>query len=157
MKKSDYTRSTAECRFPDLRPKFIQYVKKYMEDYKLGGIENEVLHCYETTNLKKGFLGRTETNYTVICITTRFLFWGIIYDKKESGVAAAKWSDLSEIWSWEESEMGKVMGDSGVEVYGFIYLSSHRSKWFIGLGKDEAGTRCMNLLKEFVKNNKTIN
>jgi hypothetical protein len=149
MKKSDFTRSTVECGFSSLRPKFIEYMRKYIEEHKLENIEKEVLHCFQTTNLKKGFLGKIKTSYTDICITTRFLFWAII-DEKETGVAAAQWSDISEIWDWEATESGKMIEDSGVELFGFIYLWSKRGRWFIGLGNDIAGKKCRELLKEAI-------
>jgi hypothetical protein len=150
MKKSDYTRSTTECRFNNLKPSFIQAVKKYAVDYKLGDIEKEVLHCFETTNIKKGFLGKIKTSYTEICITKRFLFWMVVMNENEIGTGAAQWIDISEIFDWETTEMGKLFEDHGVDVFGFMYLASHRSKWFIGLGDDDAGHRCAKLLKEMM-------
>jgi len=151
MKKSDYTRSTAEWTYADLNPKFHIYIRKYSEVNGLENIENEVLQCFVTTNFKKGFLGRVKTNYTVICITNRFLFWGIIEDDKETGIGGAKWEEISEIRDWETSEMGKLVADSGVDIFGFIYKASRRSSWFIGLGKDNAGDKCRRAMKEMLK------
>jgi hypothetical protein len=146
MKKSEYSRSTAELKFSELRPKFISYFQKYLEENKLEILESDIRFCFETTNEKKKFFGGVETNYTVICLTNNFLFWGIIHDKKESGIAAAKWEDISEIWDWKDTAMGQFMQESGVELFGFIYLWSKRGKWFIGLGNDEAGLKCKKLL-----------
>lgn len=151
MKKSDYTRSTIECDFAEVKPKFTADLKKYAEINNLGEIEKEGRFCFETTNSKKGFLGRIKTNYTVICITKRFLFWAIIDDKKDSGMAAAQWSDISEIWDWEETEMGKLYQDQGVELFGFIYLWSKRSRWFIGIDKSEAGQKCRAIMKKLIE------
>jgi hypothetical protein len=72
MKKSEYTRSTKDCRYDELKPLIRSEVRAYAEEYKLGDVENEILYCFETTNQKKGFLGRVKTNYTEICITKRF-------------------------------------------------------------------------------------
>ena len=151
MKKSDYTRSTVECRYDELKPVFRREVKKYAEENKLGDVENEVLHCFETTNHKKGFLGRVKTSYTEICITKRFLFWNIVADKDEEGVGKAQWSDVLEVRSWEESELGKLVEGSGVEMFGFLFRASRRGTWFIGLGNDDAGRKCTALLKEMIK------
>ncbi|MCU0372757.1 MAG: hypothetical protein MUE56_05895 [Ignavibacteria bacterium] len=148
MKKSNFTRSTAERTFADLPQKFHKYLKKYTEIHKIENSDNEVLQCFVTTNLKKRFLGRVKTTYTVICITKQFLFWGIIDDNKDTGIAGAKWEELSEIRDWENSEMGRIVEDSGVEIFGFIYRSSRRSTWFLGLGKDNAGDNCRAVLKE---------
>lgn len=150
MKKSDYTRSTAERPYADLHPKFHHYIRKYAEINGLENIENEVLQCFVTTNLKKGFFGKAKTNYTVICITKRFLFWGIIDDDKETGIGGAKWEEISEIRDWETSEMGKMVMDSGVDIFGFIYKASRRASWFIGLGNDSAGSKCRVVLKEII-------
>lgn len=151
MKKSDYSRTTRSCSFNDLKSGFIKGIKTYAEQYNLGDVISEVQHCFETTNTKKGFLGKIKTNYTEICITSKFLFWNIVNDENESGVAAAKWSDISEINDWEKTEMGKMVEDSGVEMYGFIHMSSHRSRWFIGLGNDDAGKQCRTLLNNSLK------
>lgn len=153
MKKSDYSRSTAECRFGNFKPCFIQGIKEYAERHKLGDIEKEVLYCFETTNIKKGFLGRIKTSYTEICITKRFLFWNTIIKDNEVSTAAAQWIEITKISDWETSEMGKTfIEDHGVEVFGFLYLASHRSTWFIGLGDDHAGKSCRNVLREMIAN-----
>jgi hypothetical protein len=156
MKKSEYTRSTVECRYDELKPVFRNNVRLYAEDYKLGDVENEVLHCFETTNLKKGFLGRVKTNYTEICFTKRFLFWIIVKDKDDEGVGAAQWADIVEVREWADTEMGQVLEESGVELFGFLYRASRRCTWFIGIGKDDAGNKCASLLKEFIKKDLTI-
>lgn len=148
MKKSPYTRSTVETRFHDLHPKFVGYLRSYAELYKLGEIEQDVRNCFVTTNKKKGLLGGTHTDCTVVCMTGRFLFWGIISDKKETGVAAAQWSEISEIRDWNNSAMGAVMEDQGVELLGFIYQASKRASWFIGLDNGSAGMKCRTLLQE---------
>jgi hypothetical protein len=128
-------------------------VKVYAEEYKLGDVENEVLYCFETTNQKKGFLGRVKTNYTEICITKRFLFWVIADDKDKPGVGAAQWVDIEDVREWADSEMGKLFEESGVELFGFLYRASRRGTWFIGLGNDDAGRKCTAMLKEMVKEN----
>jgi hypothetical protein len=150
MKKSDYSRSTIKCKFEDFKPKFIQYFKNYINLHKLGEIEKEVLHCFETTNIRKGFLGKTQTSYLEIFLTKRFLIWGVIFDKKETGIAAAQWNEISEIQDWETSQFGKMIEDHGLEMFGFIYQSSERGKWFIGLGNDEAGRECRKIMKELI-------
>ena len=150
MKKSPYTRSTAEIRFQDLHPKFIGYLRSYAELHKLGEIEQDVRSCFVTTNRKKGLLGGVQTDFTVVCMTGRFLFWGIISDKKETGVAAAQWSEISEIRDWKDSSMGAVMEDQGVEILGFIYQDSKRGFWFIGLDNEPAGMKCRALLQEMI-------
>jgi hypothetical protein len=153
MKKSEYTRSTAECRYDEMKPAFIKSIRAYTDEYKLGNVENEILNCFETTNLKKGFLGKVKTNYTEICITKKFLFWGIYTDKDEEGVGAAQWTDISEVREWKDSEMGKLIDESGVEMFGFLYRASRRGTWFIGLGNDDAGRKCTALFKVIVGKN----
>lgn len=150
MKESNFKRSTEEIRFENLHLKFIRYFRQYIELHQLGDIEKEVERCFVTTNLKKGFLGKMTTDYTVICITKQFLFWGIIKDKKETGIAAAKWNEITEIHDWETLPHGKIRPDHGLELHGFIYQASRRSFWFIGLGNDEAGNACRKYLKELL-------
>jgi len=150
MKKSDYARSTMECKFDALKPAFINELKTFATKHKLGSVENEVINCFETMNIKKGFLGRKQTSYTQICVTKEFLFWDVITDKYKPGVAAAKWTDISEIWNWEETEFGKMIEDHGLEIFGFTYLASERGRWFIGLGNDAAGAKCSQIIKSMI-------
>ncbi len=148
MKQSRYTRKTTECNFEQLHPKFIQYFNTYLEINKLGGIKQDVRHCFITQNEKRTLFGSIKITYTILCLTTGYLFWSIIDPKKEGWVSAAKWEEITQVTDWEDSEMGKVMFDHGVELFGFILFASRRSRWFIGLGPDESGNRCRTLLKE---------
>ncbi|MDD5361899.1 MAG: hypothetical protein PHN88_07180 [Ignavibacteria bacterium] len=153
MKKSEYTRSTVERRYDEMKPAFIKIITKYAEEHKLGNIENEILNCFETANLKKGFFGKIKTNYTEICITKRFLFWGVFTDKDEQGVGAAQWTDISEVREWKDSDMSNLIEESGVEMLGFLYRASSRGTWFIGLGNDDAGRKCTALFKVIAAKN----
>jgi hypothetical protein len=150
MKKSEYTRSTRVCRYDEMKPAFRNSIRVYAEEYKLGDVESEILNCFETTNLKKGFLGKIKTSFTEICITKKYLFFGIFTEKDEKGVGAAAWSDISEIREWKDSEMGKLIDESGVEMFGFLYRSSRRGTWFIGLGNDDAGKKCTLIMKNML-------
>lgn len=153
MKKSDFTRSTRECTMSEFKPSFLQCMAKYIEENNIENIENEVEACFETTNLKKGFLGRIKTSHTEICITQRFLFWDIVENKSNSNIAGAQWTELSEIKDWENTEMGKMIEDCGLEIFGFIYRWSRRSTWFIGIDRSEAGMRCRALIKDKIVKN----
>ncbi len=154
MKKSDYTRSTMECKFEEFNPKFLQYLKTYIEVHKLQENDLNALACFETKNLKRGFLGKLKTSYTEICITKRFLFWAIIDEKKESGVAAAQWNEISEIKEWHDTDAGNYVEDFGVELFGFIYQWSKRSRWFIGIENNDAGSKCRELMIELIHPNR---
>lgn len=147
MKKSDYTRLTRECRFEEFKPAFFEYLQKYIQNNGLKEYKMEALACFETTNHKKGFLGKVKTSYTEICITERFLFWATIDEKKETGMAAAQWNEISEIREWEDTEMGKLFEETGLELFGFTYKSSKRGSWFIGIENNEAGRKCKELMK----------
>ena len=150
MRKSDYIRSTAACKFENLKPKFIQYLKAYTQKHKLENIEKEVPQCFEVTNIKTGFLGKEEISYTGICVTKRFLFWGVTFDKKETAVAASQWNEISEIMDYETSEFAKMIEDHGLRFSGFVYQSGESGGWFIGLGEDDAGNKCRKLMKEMI-------
>ncbi len=150
MKKSEYTRSTSERRFDEMKPSFTKNIHAFAEEYKLGDVESEILNCFETTNKKKGFLGRIKTDYTEICITKSYLFFGIFTDKVEDGVGVAQWKDVAEVREWKDSELGKMIEETGVEMFGFLFRSSRRGTWFIGLGNDDAGRKCTDIMKKMV-------
>lgn len=152
MKKSEYTRSTSERRFDEMKPSFRNNIRAFAEEYKFGEVESEILNCFETTNKKKGFLGRIKTDYTEICITKNYLFFGIFTDKVEDGVGVAKWKDIAEVRTWSESTLSRMIEDSGIELFGFLFRSSRRGTWFIGLGNDDAGNKCTAIMKEMVAN-----
>ena len=151
MKKSEYTRSTLERRLDEMKPSFRNNIRAFAEEYKLGDVENDILHCFETTNKKKGFLGRIKTDYTEICITKRYLFFGIFTDKVEEGVGVAEWKDIIEVREWKDSELGSLIEETGVEMFGFLFRSSRRSTWYVALGNDDAGRKCTAIFKEMVK------
>ena len=151
MKKSEYTRSTLERRFDEMKPTFRNNIRIFAEEYKLGDVESEILHCFETTNQKKGFLGRVKTDYTEICITKTYLFFGIFTDKVKEGVGVAEWKDIIEVREWKDSELGSLIEETGVEMFGFLFRSSHRSTWYVALGNDDEGRKCIALMKEMAK------
>lgn len=150
MKKSDYTRTTVECRFEDFQPSFSAYLQKYLRDHAMEESELQPIACFETTSLKKGFWGRVKTTYTEIYLTQRFLFWAHIEPKKESGIAAAQWSEISELREWEDTQMAQLRQEAGIELFGFIYKWSKRSAWFMGLDKSEAAMKCRQLMRELM-------
>ncbi len=154
MKKSDYTRSTLERRFDEMKPTFRNNIRAFAEEYKLGDVENDILHCFETTNKKKGFLGRIKTDYTEICITKRYLFFGIFTDKVKERVGVAEWKDIIEVREWKDSELGKLIEETGVELFGFLFRASRRSTWYMGLGNDDAGSKCTSVMKEMANKDK---
>ncbi|MCX6157984.1 MAG: hypothetical protein NTY74_08420 [Ignavibacteriae bacterium] len=156
MKKSEYIRSTLECRFDEMKPSFRNNVRAFAEEYKLGDVENEIINCFETTNRKKGFLGRIKTDYTEICITKGYLFWGTFTDKAEDGIGAAEWKDMIEVREWKDSELGKLIEESGVEMFGFLFRASHRGTWYIALGNDDAGRKCTSVMKEMANKDVTL-
>jgi len=148
MKKSKYSRRTKEVTFQELQPKFIAYLKKYAEFYSFNSKDLEISHCFETTNDFRGLFGQKKTYHINICFSEKYLFWGHIHSKKETGVAAVKWDEIFEAWDWEKTASGRIYEDSGIEIYGTIYLKSQRSRWLIGLGNDEAGNKVKQLIAE---------
>jgi hypothetical protein len=136
-----------------MKPTFRNNIRAFAVEYKLGDVEREILNCFETTNQKKGFLGRVKTDYTEICITKNYLFFGTFTDKIEEGVGAALWKDVAEVREWKDSELGSLIEETGVEMFGFLFRSSRRSTWYISLGNDDAGKKCCSLFKEMIKEN----
>ena len=75
---NEYTRSTHEGTFDDIRPELLSAIRKHMETYQLGDVESSLLIYCETssTRQKTGlFANRNGTAITGMLVTPKLLVW----------------------------------------------------------------------------------
>lgn len=143
---------TIEVPFSSAPTRFRELLKRYAELNKLGEIESGIHECFVTeTDAPKMFFGGKKTISSIICFHDEYLFWGIIEDKKSDGVVCAKWSELSEVIEWEDSEKAQLADLHGVEIFGFLYMRSQRSTSFLALDKSVSGLKCRQMLKDRIQ------
>jgi len=147
MKNEIFSRSTRECYFDQLNPDLAKAFKdRFLQD-EFPGIESKIITCFETESMRKKLFS-TRTEYSGVILTPDVLVWGMSGIKRNPFAAMAQIKEISEIRDYEKTESCKIMQDTGLELFGFIYLFSKRSTWFIGLGADQSGERCRHLLRE---------
>lgn len=150
MKKSKFQRSTKEVSLSQIHPQFIEYLNEYALMHSLQNEDIRITDCFETSSTYKTFFGKQKVQYTVIGFSENFLFWSNIIPGRRTGMAAVKWNDILEVCNWENTIHGRMMEDSGVEIFGTIYNWVKRSRWGIFLGKDLAADKFRSLLRQRV-------
>lgn len=144
----DYLRSTRECSLDSLNPLLATVIREHIEKYALGDVEAAVLICCETTSTKqkKGlFRSKAEVMLTGMLLTPKWLIWGSIKGDKVLGVLSARLHDI-QVQDYEESDMYKLMADSGIHIDG-LRTSTGPGSAFIGLGAEPAAERFREALK----------
>lgn len=148
----DYLRTTRECEFDDLQPLLVTAIRGHIDRYELGDIEGSALMCCETTSTKKKkglFGGKTEVILTGVVITPQWLIWASGKEGEAPGVLSARLDDIR-VQDYEESEMYKMMQDTGLNVLGLRTGASDLGSVFIGLGPEPAAQRFRAMLKEAI-------
>jgi hypothetical protein len=99
---SDYTRTTRECTFAELRPELIDAIRAYAKRQQWDNWEAEVLACCETST------ERTDTSrldawlngsaaaisHLALIATPDRLIWAYSSDRAPVGVASAQYRDM---------------------------------------------------------------
>ena len=152
MKKLTNNPHTIEIPFESVPTRFKELLRNLAQTLELGNIETGIHECFVTkTDVPKLLFGK-KTIYLVICFHDDFLLWSSIQDKESDGIALAKWSELSEVTEWEDSKKTSLADLHGVEIFGFLYKSSHRSMSFLSIDKSVSGLKCRRMLKERIGN-----
>jgi hypothetical protein len=141
---SDYTRTTRECTFDQLRPELQAAIRERAEQKAMGDLAATATIVCETTSEKKksGLLGKlrggASIQYTAMALTPKWLVWVATDDKGQAG--GVMWARLTDITvtDYAVSPNYKLMPDSGVEVFGLLAEFPERARAFIGLGSEPA-------------------
>jgi len=108
--------------------------------------------CCETTSTKKKsglFGGKAEVIVTGMVITPQWLIWASGKESEPPGVLSARLQDIR-VQDYEESEMYKLMQDTGLNVFGFRTAVEGASSVFIGLGPEPAEQKFRSMLREAI-------
>lgn len=147
----EYQRSTKECTFGALRPELVASIRAYIEKRALGGVENEVVLCAETTSehLKKGLMaklagGGDKIRHTAIVLTPSWLIWANTDEKHGPVTLAVRLKD-AEITDFK-SPLPQIE-DDGLEIVGFMVGATERASAFIGLGPEPAAQKVRETIK----------
>mgnify|MGYP001213536413 FL=1 len=153
MKKITNDPHTIEVPFASAPTRFRELLRNYTEFNKMGDIESGIHECFVTeTDAPRLFFGGKKTLYSIICFHDDYLFWALIEDKKSDDVVCARWSELSAVTEWEDSQKAALADLHGVEIFGFLYMRSQRSTSFLALDKSVSGLKCRKMLKERIGN-----
>jgi hypothetical protein len=147
---SEYTRTTRECAFGELRPELVAVIRHYIAKHKLDHAESEVLLCCETTSQrqKRGLFGRrtgggTETQYSGVLVTPTWLIWATSDPKFGTAAISARLVDI-EVKDYDST----LLPDEGLDIFGFLTDAAERGSIFLGLGRDPAAQKLKHVLRE---------
>jgi len=150
----DYTRTTRECAFEQLRPELVAAIREHVEKHNLGNAEAEALVCCETTSQRRkkpGLISRAlggdpdKVHYTAAIVTPRLLIWGTSGEKRGTAVLSVRLSE-AEARDYASGPFAKMVADSGIDVTGMPSGGLERVTGFIGLGEGLAAERFKEIL-----------
>jgi len=150
LSRKIYSRSTRECKFEDLKTQFLHHLGTYNQRRMIDDIKEDVLFCFQTISHKNRLFFSPEVEFSFVCITKKYLYWGTT-DLTETYISAAKWIEIEEICDWKNSIVAEFSRDYGVMALGLTNLNGYKGQWFIALSDDVVGNKCIQLLKEFVQ------
>ncbi len=148
---SDYTRTTRECTFDQLRPELSTALRERAEQKQLGDLAATATIVCETTSEKKksGFIGKLRggaIQHTAIILTPKWLVWVATDDRGQAG--GVMWARLRDITATDYATTPnyRLMPDSGVQVFGLLAEFPERAQAFIGLGNETAAVHFRHML-----------
>jgi hypothetical protein len=150
---NDYTRSTRECTFADLRPELVTAIRKHTEKYKLEDIETTLQICCETTSTtrKTGlFANGSETTVSGMLVTAQMLIWTNGKKRDKPTVRSALLRNI-DAQDFENTAMYQVNPDSGMNITGRYTDVTGQGQSFIGLGTDPAGEKFRQMLQHAIQ------
>ena len=139
---SEWKRSTSEVPFENLRTEMVEGIKKHVEQYNLGSILGEALMCVQTDSekIKKSLFGGPERVYMGVVLTPRWLLWAVSEPKSQMTVLSAQLKDIV-AQDYSQTQLAKLVSDSGIEVSGRLTDTTENVSAFIGLDEGEAANR----------------
>jgi len=139
---SEWKRITKEVPFENLQTELVEGIKKHVEKYNLGSILAETLICIQTDSekIKKSLFGGTERVDMGAILTPRWLVWAVSEPKAQTTVLSAQLKDVV-VQNYSQTQLAKLISDSGIEVSGRFTDTSENVWAFIGLDESEAANR----------------
>lgn len=139
---SEWKRITKEVPFENLQAEMVEGIKKHIEKYNLGSILAETSICVQTDSekIKKSLFGGTERVYMGAVLAPRWLLWAVCEAKGQTTVLSAQLKDVV-VQDYSQTQLAKLVSDSGIEVSGRFTDTSESVSAFIGLDESEAANR----------------
>ena len=139
---SDWKRVTREVPFEGLMPEMVAEIKKHIELYNLGAILSDALMCVQTDSekAKKGLFGSAESVRQGVVVTPRWIVWAVNGTKAQNSVMSAQWKDVT-VQDYAQTQMAKLVPDTGIEVSGRFTDVAENVSAFIGLDESVAGKK----------------
>lgn len=138
-KPSGYTRSTRELAFGELVSEIAAAMRKVAEEEGIADLEGATSRCFEMTSSKKKLFGGLRTESAAYVVTPSWLVFGACGATKAPWARCARLQDPVSVRDYEKTERFAIVEDFGVEIHGTVLGDSHRSTWFVGLGRGGAG------------------
>ena len=138
----DYTRTTRECTLDSMRPEIASAIRAHVEKYNLGDILSKPVMCIETTSekIKKGLFAKGGTIHTGALLTSGWLVWASGADSASIGVLSARLGQIT-VQDYAQSNFGKLVADTGLNVNGLYTDTNAPGSAFIGLEENAAGKK----------------
>lgn len=136
----DYIRTTRQCTMADMLPALTAAIRTHIEKHGLGNVEAGVLMCCETVSSKqkKGFWGgKAEKILTGVLLASQYVIVATGKENEAIGVISARLRDIR-VQDYEQSELNKLIPDTGLILSGLRTDSVDLGSSFIGLGPEPA-------------------
>jgi len=149
----EYHRITRECTLDSMRPELAAAIRNHIEKYGLEGVETSVLMCCETVSTKQKkslFSRKTEVVLLGAFLTSKWLIWAVGKENEVPGVLSTRLDDIR-VEDYEDTQMYKMIQDTGVNVLGLRVEEGSAGSAFIGLGPEPASQKFREMLKEAIK------
>jgi len=152
---SEWNRSTRELQFDQFTQEVVSAFKSHAELYTLGDILAENLICIRTDSekKKKGLFGKAETVSQCVVLTSSWLLWTVKSGDDQPTVLSARLVNIV-VQDYSQTQFGKMVPDTGIQVTGSFTDVSENGSAFIGLDESQAAKKFMELLIKNVQNAK---
>jgi hypothetical protein len=139
---SDWKRSTREVAVEQLSTEMRQEIQKHIELYNLGNILSDALMCIQTDSEKarKGLFSLGEINQTGAVLTPRWLVWVVSGTQTQVAALSALLQDVV-VQDYADTQLAKLVPDSGIQVNGKFTDVIENASAFIGLENNIVGKR----------------
>ena len=137
---SEWKRKTKEVTLEGLPAEMLSAIQQHIEQYNLGPILSDASMCVQTDSekTKKGLFGGAESVQMAAIITPRWLVWVVDTPKAKPAVLSAQLIHAT-VQDYAQTQFGKMVPDSGIEVSGMFTDASESASAFIGLEENAAG------------------
>ena len=147
---SEYQRHSRECTLETMPPALASALRSHAEKRALGDLFSQALICCETTSIREKktlFKRQKEQTVMVVLLTPHWLIWATQLEDKQPATLSARLLDLH-VQDYEQSEVFKLVPDSGLTISGLRTGETAVGSAFLGLGPEPAAQKFREKLQE---------